>query len=235
MSDTPRMSTERVLGVDACRAGWVGIALDGDRLAAYQTRTIADLVAAASADGPLAVIAVDIPIGMPDNSRRQADVEARRAVGHLASSVFITPVRGTLEFHDHGSASAHNRERVGEGISIQAFGILPKVREVDLWLPDAPCRVVEVHPEVSFAALAGAPLDVRKHTWTGARKRHGLLSDAGIELGDIGEPGAKAGVDDVLDAAVAAWTARRVNEGTATAIPQESETFSDGVPTSIWS
>jgi predicted RNase H-like nuclease len=228
------MSTERVLGVDACRAGWVGIALDGNRITAYQTRTIADLVTTAAADGPLAVIAVDIPIGLPDNSRRQADVEARRAVGHLASSVFMTPVRGALEYRDHGSASAHNRERVGEGISIQAFGILPKVREVDLWLPSAPCRVVEVHPEVSFAALNGAPLDVRKHTWAGARLRHRLLTEAGIELRDIGDPGVKAGVDDVLDAAVAAWTARRVREGTATSIPEESEIFSDGVQTSIW-
>jgi predicted RNase H-like nuclease len=228
------MNTERVLGVDACRAGWVGIALTGDRIEAYQTRRIADLVKSAAADGPLEVIAVDIPIGMPDNTRRQADVEARRAVGQLASSVFMTPVRGTLEYGDHGSASAHNRERVGEGISIQAFGILPKVREVDLWLPHAPCRVVEVHPEVSFATLNGAPLEVRKHTWTGARLRHRLLADAGIDIRDIGEPGAKAGVDDVLDAAVAAWTARRVHAGTASSLPPESEVFSDGQRSSIW-
>ena len=228
------MSTERVLGVDACRAGWVGIALTGDRVDAYQTRTIADLVTTAAADGELAVIAVDIPIGMPDNTRRQADVEARRAVGRLASSVFITPVRGTLEFRDHGSASAHNRKQVGEGMSIQAFGILPKVREVDLWLPSAPCRVVEVHPEVSFAALAGAPLDVRKHTWAGARLRQRLLSEAGIVLGDIGDPGTKANVDDVLDAAVAAWTARRVARGIASTLPERPETFSDRVESWIW-
>src|ERR1044072_4760541 len=196
------MSIDRVLGVDACRAGWIGIARSGDRVDAYQTRTIADLVTQAAADGEFAVIAIDIPIGLPDNGRRQADVEARAAVGRLASSVFMTPVRGVLEFHDHGSASAHNRKHAGEGMSIQAFGILPKVREVDLWLPHAPCRVVEVHPEVSFAALYGAPLDVRKHTWAGARLRNSLLAAAGITIGDIGDPGAKAAVDDVLDAAV---------------------------------
>jgi predicted RNase H-like nuclease len=228
------MSKDRVLGVDACRAGWVGIALSGDRVDAYQTRTIADLVASAVADGDLAVIAIDIPIGLPDNGRRLADVEARAAVGRLASSVFMTPVRGTLEYHDHGSASAHNRQRAGEGMSIQAFGILPKVREVDLWLPSAPCRVVEVHPEVSFAALHGAPLDTRKHTWAGARLRHRLLTGAGITVADIGDPGTKAAVDDVLDAAVAAWTARRVLEGTATSLPVAAETFSDKIETSIW-
>jgi predicted RNase H-like nuclease len=228
------MSTERVLGVDGCRAGWVGIALTGDRVDAYLAATIGDLVTAVEADGPLAVIAVDIPIGLPDNTRRRADIEARRAVGRLASSVFITPVRGTLEFRDHGSASQHNRERVGEGMSIQAFGILPKVREVDLWLPSAPCHVVEVHPEVSFAALHGDPLDVRKSTWAGAWLRYRLLVDEGIRLDDIGYPGTKAGFDDVLDAAVAAWTARRVGRGTASSLPDEAEIFSDRVESRIW-
>jgi predicted RNase H-like nuclease len=228
------MTTERVLGVDACRAGWVGIALAGEHVDAYQTRTIGDLVTAALAGGELAVIAIDIPIGLPDNTRRRADVEARAAVGRLASSVFMTPVRGALGFTDHSSASAHNRERAGEGISIQAFGILPKVREVDEWLPNAPCRVVEVHPEVSFAALNGAPLDVRKHTWAGALLRYQLLSGAGVVVGDLGDPGARAGVDDVLDAAAAAWTARRVNDGTASSIPENAETFSDGRQTGIW-
>lgn len=230
----PHVSTERVLGVDACRTGWVGVALTGDRVEAYHDRTIADLVTAAAAEGEFVVIAVDIPIGLPDNTRRRADVEARRAVGRLASSIFMTPVRGALDFADHGGASAHNRERVGEGMSIQAFGILPKVREVDQWLPSAPCRVVEVHPEVSFAALAGAPLDLRKHTWAGARLRYRLLAEAGVVLADLGEPGEKAGVDDVLDAAVAAWTARRVSQGTATSLPEDPETFTDGVRCAIW-
>jgi predicted RNase H-like nuclease len=228
------MSTERVLGVDGCRAGWVGIALTGDRVDAYLARTIGELVTAAQADGQFAVIAIDIPIGLPDNTRRRADVEARRVVGRLASSVFITPVRGTLEFRDHGSASQHNREQVGEGMSIQAFGILPKVREVELWLPSAPCHVVEVHPEVSFAALHGDPLEVRKSTWTGAWQRYRLLADAGIRLDDIGDPGTKAGVDDVLDAAVAAWTARRVSQGTASSVPGEAEVFSDRIESRIW-
>ncbi|HWM04501.1 MAG TPA: DUF429 domain-containing protein [Actinophytocola sp.] len=228
------MSIQRVLGVDACRAGWVGIALDGTEVQAYQRATIAELVAAVVADGPIAVVAVDIPIGLPDNTRRQADIEARQAVGRLWSSVFMTPIRGTLEFHDHGSASAHNRGRVGEGISIQAFGILPKVREVDLWLPQAPCRVVEVHPEVTFAALAGAPLAARKLTWSGAERRRALLAEAGIHLDDVGEAGARAAVDDILDAAAAAWTARRVNEGTADSLPEPPEKFDDGLPAAIW-
>jgi len=39
---------------------------------------------------------------------------------------------------------------------------------------EAPCqdtRVVEAHPEVSFATLAGAPLTERKTSWAGAVRR----------------------------------------------------------------
>jgi predicted RNase H-like nuclease len=220
--------------VDACRAGWVGIALSGGHVQAYQRRTIGELVDEVAADGPLEVVAIDIPIGLPDNSRRRADVEARAAVGGLASSVFMTPVRGALDFPDHGSASEHNRARTGDGMSIQAFGLLPKVREVDHWLHDAPCRVVEVHPEVSFAALNGRHLAVRKKTWAGAEFRRRLLADVGIVLGDLGRPGQNVGVDDVLDAAAAAWTARRVQRGEARSLPGDLEVFSDGVPSGIW-
>ncbi|MPZ82952.1 MAG: DUF429 domain-containing protein [Actinophytocola sp.] len=228
--------TERVLGVDACKAGWVGIALTGDHVEAYQARTIGDLVADAWSDGPLDVVAIDIPIGLPDKGQRAADLAARGAVGTiLASSVFMTPVRTALEFPRHADASKHNVELTGKGMSIQAYGILPKVREVDLWRSSAPCRVVEVHPEVSFAELAGASLTIRKSTWAGAALRRRLLADEGIVIPDsLGVAGERAAVDDVLDAAVAAWTARRVHQGKARSFPEEFEIFSDGVECAIW-
>ncbi|HEY0453496.1 DUF429 domain-containing protein [Actinophytocola sp.] len=228
--------SERVLGVDACKAGWVGIALSGDHVQAYQRRTIAELVSEASAAGGLAVVAIDIPIGLPDRTQRAADLAARGAVGGmLASSVFMTPVRTALAFATHADASAHNVELTGKGMSVQAFGLLPKVREVDLWRPTAPCRVVEVHPEVSFAQLAGAKLTVRKSTWAGAMRRRGLLAGEGIVIPDsLGDAGERAAVDDVLDAAVAAWTARRVHQGKALSFPEKFEIFSDGVECAIW-
>jgi len=52
--------------------------------------------------------------------------------------------------------------------------------------------------------------------------------------GYFGEAGDKAAVDDVLDAAVAAWSARRYAEGTATALPAPPEVFDDGPAAAIW-
>ena len=59
--------------------------------------TIDELVEMTDADGPLVVVAIDIPIGLSDRGRRQADVLARRAVGILTSSVFMTPTRAVLD------------------------------------------------------------------------------------------------------------------------------------------
>ena len=47
--------------------------------------------------GQGAVIGIDIPIGLPDTGRRQADVLAYTLVGPRRSSVFMTPVRAALE------------------------------------------------------------------------------------------------------------------------------------------
>ena len=222
----------RVLGVDACKAGWVGIALDDAR--AYVAATIGDLVALAEAEGPVEVVGIDMPIGLPDRTRRQADVLARQAVGRLRSSVFLVPVRAALEAPDHATASAINRAHVGEGVSIQAYGLRRKLFEVDAWVRETGRRAVEIHPEVTFAQLAGAPLTAGKHTWAGAEVRRGLLARAGIALADLGPAGLRAGVDDVLDAAAVAWSARRVALGTAITRPDPPEVFGDGVACAVW-
>ena len=250
------MVSERVVGVDACRAGWVGIALDGAETRAYFAPGMAELAGRAAADGPVAVIAIDIPIGLPDASRRRADQLAREALGPRWPSLFITPVRAAVEADGYQDAAAENRQRAGEGLSRQAFALQAKIRDVDQWLragspepPRAgrelssaaqvgspgPARVVEAHPELSFAAMAGAPLRSRKTTWAGAAERRGLLAQAGLLLpGDLGLAGDQAAVDDVLDAAAAAWTARRVSQGAARRLPPAPEVFSDGIPAAIW-
>lgn len=74
-----------------------------------------------------------------------------------------------------------------------------------------------------------------KTRWAGVERRRELLEGVGIVLkSDLGEAGEKARVDDVLDAAAAAWTARRVAEGRARCIPESPQSFSDGLTCAIW-
>jgi predicted RNase H-like nuclease len=225
----------RVLGVDACKAGWVGVVLDDGGAAVHVAKTVAALVAAVEVDGDLAVIGIDIPIGLPDTGRRQADVLAYKLVGPRRASVFMTPVRAALEAGSHAAAVEVNRARAGEGVSAQMYGLRSKILEVDVWARDAGRRVVEVHPEVSFARLAGSPLPDGKRTWAGVHHRRRLLAGAGIQIADdVGAAGRQAAVDDVLDAGAAAWTAARVAEGAATPLPDPPVVYSDGWPTAIW-
>jgi predicted RNase H-like nuclease len=76
---------------------------------------------------------------------------------------------------------------------------------------------------------------VRKSTWAGAERRRALLADAGIALnGELGLAGQAVGVDDVLDAGAAAWSALRVARGDAVSLPSPPEVFADGWPAAIW-
>src|SRR5690606_24689312 len=95
-NDNCRVQHDRVLGVDACGAGWIGISPGDTGVAAYVAADLEALVARADSDGRVSVVAVDIPIGLPDRGRRRADILARARLGPRRSSLFITPVRDAL-------------------------------------------------------------------------------------------------------------------------------------------
>ncbi len=226
-----------VLGVDGCKAGWVGVVVGGGGSATVLVApTIAELVAAARADHPdLAVVGIDIPIGLPDASPRQADLLARQRlpVGRK-SSVFPAPTRTATAATTHVEASAANREATGVGLSIQAFRLVPKILEVDAYVRSPrTCRIVEVHPEVSFAAMDAASVVPAKRTAAGLESRERALRAAGIEPPSYVR-GQGYAADDLLDACAAAWTAARAATGDAETLPDPPETFTDSLPAAIW-
>jgi predicted RNase H-like nuclease len=229
------MSELRALGADVCSKGWVGVALGLGPAEVYFGRTVADLLSAAQAGAEIGVVALDIPIGLPDHGRRRADELARQAAGPRWQSVFMTPVRTALLAGDHPSAVSVNHRLAGMGVSRQAYGLRAKIFEVDEWIRNSGHIVLEAHPEVCFVTMAGGPLTTRKKTWAGAEQRRRILEGAGIQLkGDLGRAGEMAAVDDVLDAAATAWTAQRYVNGSATCMPAAPEVFSDGIKCAIW-
>jgi predicted RNase H-like nuclease len=168
----------KLVGVDGCRAGWVAAVSDvveGASVALSPPSfsivpTFAALLAALQ--GQRAIVAVDIPIGLPsgaprDNGRRRVDEAARRFLGSPRSaSVFSAPCRPTLTAGSYREAcEAEVRARSAtKGLSQQAYRIIPKIREVDEAMtpahqapvgPGSGVWVREVHPEVVFAALSG--------------------------------------------------------------------------------
>jgi predicted RNase H-like nuclease len=211
-----------VAGVDACRGGWIAIVLDDGRFAdalfASGFARLLDGLARAAAVG------VDIPIGLPDEGPRAADLAARAFVGPRRGSVFPTPPRAALLAATYAEA-----RQVLPSLSAQSFALGRKILEVEGCIEE---RVFEVHPEVSFAALAGRHLRHSKRSWNGQMERRRLLSAAGVVLPEELAAG-EAAADDVLDAAIAAWSAARRANGEAATLPV-GPPLQDGRPVAIW-
>ncbi|REA05004.1 DUF429 domain-containing protein [Haloferax sp. Atlit-6N] len=179
-----------VVGVDGCRSGWVCAVAAADGLS---VRVVSDFAAVwdLARERDAERVLVDIPIGLPESDRRACDREARNLLGARAATVFFAPVRAVLDADSHEAASAANRERTGAGLSIQAWHLVPKIREVDAVLREtqrARQRVFESHPELAFAAFAGEPLSEPKSTPEGRDRRLDALRTAfaGAGVGDDG-------------------------------------------------
>lgn len=223
-----------VLGIDACgKQGWIGIRLAGGTYSGSLVGV--DLDALIARAGECDVVAVDMPLGLLDAGWRAADLHARALLGPRRSSVFLTAPQAVWDETDYASAGAVCVSITGKGLSRQAWALAPKLREArTCWAKD-PGRIHEVHPEVSFQAMAGGtPLVDAKKTWRGQAVRRSLLAAAGIPLrDDLGEADGVP-TDDVLDAAAAAWSAHRIATGTAQCLPTVPEQDADGRPVAIW-
>jgi len=167
-------------------------------------------------DRGLAMVGVDMPIGLPDAGPRACDREARRLIGPRRSSIFPVPPRAVLGASSYAEALARCRTVDGRGLSTQAFNLIARIAEVDALVSPEDATVVEVSPEASFATMAGAPLPHAKRTAEGRTARVALLAGHLPGATEVVEPRPRgARPDDVLDALAVAWTARRVVAGTA--------------------
>ncbi len=224
-----------VLGVDACPGGWVGVLISPDgRPSVYVAASITDLIALVRESADPAVVAIDIPIGLPDSSGRRADSEARRELVGKGSSIFSTLTRAAYEADTYERARAANVSATGgTSASAQAYALRVKILEVDAWVRSGPgAEVIEVHPELSFARMTGSPVLARKKDEAGVRARREALEDQGL-VAPAWFRGAGFGEDDLLDACAAAWSAVRHHRGASESFPAEPEVFSDGIAAAI--
>ena len=150
--------------------------------------------------------------------------------------MFAAPCRAALAVKKHAEASALNKRITESGLSQQAWGIAPKIKQVDDGITlDCQQWMFEVHPEVCFWALNGDnPMRHNKKSQNGATERLTLLRTVFPDIErqlTIRLPG--VGKDDLRDAAVAAWTALRLHNREARQVC-EPERDSRSLLTTIW-
>lgn len=225
-----------VLGLDGCPTGWVGVTLVDGAVADVQVDRSAE---AAIRRRGASVAGIDMPIGLVD-AARDTDAAARRLLPGRASSVFSTAPRAVVVGHvegtvvDHARASELTRRVTGVGLSQQAWRLVPKMAEVEALAGSAArrlrCDLREVHPELAFATVAGAPLP-RKRSWSGVALRRALLAELGLHLPDRFPGDTAAAPDDVLDAAICAWVVDGVAQGAGVrTIPERTRQRAHGRP-----
>ncbi|MFM7064514.1 MAG: DUF429 domain-containing protein [Actinomycetes bacterium] len=232
-----------VAGVDGCRAGWVVALADAttDGPVVRSVEVVASLadVLAQVARRELQVVALDMPVGLSSDGPRTADQEARAALGPRRSSVFPAPVRAVLDAVDHPDAVARSRDACGAGIPVQAWYLVPKVREVDELLRAAPARVRqavrETHPELAFSLLGDGPCRHAKRTVAGRRERLARLRPwVSDRWTTPSRTPAGAARDDVLDALALAVRAAQWSHAGPAPLVLGGGTDEHGLPMQMW-
>jgi predicted RNase H-like nuclease len=214
------MSEVSVLGVDWYPRGWVAVVLTGP--AAAKVLVGDDLSALVERVPRAACVAVDMPIGLPA-TERPADMLARKFVGPRRQSVFATPPAEVLDAESYAKANEIAARLLdGKKISQQAWALRGNINRVGE-LAERDRRIVEVHPEVSFRKLVGEDVLFPKTSWNGQALRRQALEGAGIGLPDELDEAGVVPVADVLDAAAAAWSARRYARGAASSFPEDAQ------------
>ncbi len=227
-------------GVDGCRKGWFRVCRDSDsqEIRFDVLETAEELVSTLPC--PI-VVAIDMPIGLPEAGARECDVAARQLLGPRRSSVFRAPIRPSLTATSRLEADSITRSVEGKGVSAQAWGIYGKVKSVDCALAnDAKLRSAfcEVHPEVSFLAWNDRqPMAFSKKKREGRRER-AVLAEAWLGEGILarargGELRKHLADDDILDAIAALWTAHRIASGAAETLPESPPRDRAGLPMRI--
>ncbi len=152
------------------------------------------------------------------------------------TSVFSAPIRPVLEATDYSDASRIRQDVENKGMSRQAWGITTKVREMDAAIREldpGQSMVREGHPEVSFKAWAGNPMQNAKQKPAGRAERERLIA---AHLGDDLIPnlwpqlrGRGVAKNDLIDALAMLWSAERLRAGKAQVIPSSPEYDSCGL------
>jgi len=209
-----------------------------------RTRIVPEFAAiAAAAEAPV-VIAVDMPIGLPQRigpGGRGPERAVRALLGGRRSSVFPVPSRAAVyapRYRDACRVALATSDPPRQ-VQKQLFMIAPRIREVDHALltdPALAARVFETHPELAFWRLNGdRPLAYPKKVKPGLALRRQLLTDAGFAPTVVEAPPPKgAGADDLLDALACAAIARRIHAGIARPFPDEPQRDDYGLPMAIW-
>ena len=227
------------LGIDGCKYGWICAQLKNEAISLTLFGHINEVKKLDSQR-----IFIDIPIGLSDQfNTRTIDFELRKLLSKKRkSSVFTPPIREALEAPTYQLGNQINKSISGKGISIQAWNIGHKIKEVNQFLSQNRFyqkKMSESHPELCFELLNNGPLNHSKKTLSGMEERIKIINEyINISFQEIRNFGKecksdKAKLDDIIDAIVLSLSAMRWEMSGKRQITQEKEKDTFKLPFNI--
>lgn len=222
------------IGVDGCRGGWIAAVMDHGEMRLERYDTITEII------GNYPVydsFLVDMVIGLRNSSKQiRPDDLARKELGSRASTIFPVPSRAAVYADGEGAQKKANQLTLGKSLSKQTSYIIPKIKEIDIFLsanPKYKNKILESHPELDFARLSGSVLLSRKKHADGMNDRIAILSNylPNNPLDKLKETAKKlkCNADDLVDAICLVVTASLASHGQCETIPANPERDETGL------
>jgi predicted RNase H-like nuclease len=217
-----------IVGIDGCKSGWFAAWQNQEGVietAVFQS--ISNLKNFFIGTNQL-IIGIDIPVILSEVMPRQADQLARKLLSKKASSVFTAPTPEMLDQPNYEKASLVSKKLIGKSMSLQSWYLFPKIKDVQNILHYENIKVFEIHPELSFRAMNNEKVILEsKKTDEGFKIRKSLLDKHFLNLNfdAIRTKYQKKEVmdNDILDALVVLWSAKRIANNQASYIPKIPE------------
>jgi predicted RNase H-like nuclease len=196
----------KVAGLDGCKAGWLMFYKNNNH---YSFRLISSIEAGRPILEECSKIFIDMPIGLSSQGfKRGIEKQMIQLLKNRSSTIFTPPCREALALSDYKKANPKNKAITGKGLSIQAFNIGKKIKEVDNFIENAShIELAESHPEICFKVLKGEVLQSKKNTAFGIDERFNLINSYSANLAESVRqalncyPKTKVQPDDIVDAA----------------------------------
>lgn len=169
------------LGIDGCKEGWVLVYIQNGFLEYSIGSSLVELLHPFEPES--SSLLIDMPVVLLNATsqfqKRPCDVAARKLLGKKSAAVFSPPVEETLDGVNYQEACQLNQEVTGKKISLQAWYLFPKIRDLRSFLKQCPQWnpvIKESHPELVFQRFNQLkPLRFSKKTKEGIQERLSIL------------------------------------------------------------
>ena len=213
------------IGVDGCRNGWIAAVLERGELRIEKFNVIDDIV---DKYKEFTEFLIDMVIGLPSNdSYIRPDTTARKLIPGRTSTIFAVPSRQAVYANSELEQIRENKKALGKGLAKQTMAIIPKMREIDVFLnknQEYKNVIKESHPEVCFSRLNGEVVMSKKSERDGMIERIQILnkflpwltSSYVLQMSKLH----RCNVDDIVDAICLAVTGNLYAQGKGECIPE---------------